>query len=254
MYFDAHTHLDDDKFLGEVSQVACRLVEAGVSGVVNAGCDLTSSVEGLMLAHTYPWCYATVGVHPHEASTVCEEVYPLLEMLAKDPRCVAVGEIGLDYHYDFSPREVQREVFIRQLELAHRLHLPVVLHLREAFGDTVEILNARRGLLTDGVLVHCYSGSAELARDFFNTLDAYYSFGGALTFAKHKEDVLSVIPRDRLLLETDAPYMTPVPHRGKRNEPALLPLTAAKMAEMLGMTLEEVAELTTANAKRLYRL
>ncbi len=254
MYFDAHAHLDDDKFWGELPQVVDRIRSAGVTAVVNAGCDLPSSVAGLVLANTYPWCYATVGLHPHVASEWNEETCRILKVLSKDPRCVAIGEIGLDYHYDFSPREVQKEVFERQLELAHEQHMPVVLHLREAFGDATEILSRRRDLLTDGVLVHCYSGSVELARDFFNKLDAYYSFGGALTFAKNKGEVLSAIPQDRILLETDAPYMTPVPYRGKRNDPSLLPLTAAKMAELMGLTIEEVADLTFRNAKRLYRL
>lgn len=254
MYFDAHAHLDDDKFYGDLDEVVPRMLSAGVTEVVNAGCDLPSSATGLVLAHTYPWCYATVGVHPHTASEMCKETLDALELLAHDPKCVAIGEIGLDYHYDFSPRDVQREAMVVQLELAHRLHLPVVLHLREAFGDACKILDDNRRLLQDGVLVHCYSGSLELARDFFNGLDAYYSFGGALTFAKNKGEILSVIPRERLLIETDAPYMTPVPHRGKRNDPSLLPLTAAKMAELLGMTVEDVAAVTRANAKRLYRL
>lgn len=253
MYFDAHAHLDDEQF-DDLIPVVEAMQQAAVCGVVNASCDVASCHTSQQLARTYDWCYCTAGIHPHYAAEVTDADYDEVVQCAAYAKCVAIGEIGLDYHYDFSPREAQREVFVRQLALAHSLHLPVVLHLREAYADANAILLANRALLTDGVLLHCYSGSAELVRDVYNELDCYYSFGGALTFAKHKAEVLAAIPPQRLLLETDCPYMTPVPYRGTRNSPANLPLIAAKMAELLGMSVEQVAELTTQNAHRLYRL
>ena len=254
MLFDAHAHLDDEKFGGELDGVVEKLLEAGVVGVVNAACDEDSCHTSLALAEKYPWCYFTVGIHPHCAKDYTPETEALIRRLAAHPKCVAVGEIGLDYHYDNSPREAQRAVFARQLVLADELGKPVVLHLREAYEDANQILAQHRDKLRNGVLLHCYSGSAELARDVYNGLDAYYSFGGAITFAKHKDKVLAVIPPERLLLETDCPYMTPVPLRGQRNDPSLLPYVCAKMAELIGKTPEEVALLTTQNARRFYRL
>lgn len=253
MYFDAHAHLDDEQFDG-LEDIVQTMLLAGVGGVVNAACDLASCQTSQALADTYDWCYCTAGLHPHYAQDADENTYLRIRQFAAHPKCVAIGEIGLDYHYDFSPREVQREVFARQLALAHELHMPVVLHLREAYQDANEILLAHRDLLQDGVLLHCYSGSAQLAKDVYNKLDCYYSFGGAITFAKHKDEVLQAIPRERLLLETDCPYMTPVPLRGTRNTPANLPLIAAKMAQLLEMDEQEVQRLTTQNARRFYRL
>ena len=253
MYFDAHAHLDDEQF-DDLSPVIEAMQLARVEGVVNAACDLKSCQTSQQLAHLYAWCYCTAGIHPHYAADVSPRDYDAIAAYAADKKCVAIGEIGLDYHYDFSPRDVQQQVFVRQLALAHDLHLPVVLHIREAYADANAILTANRSLLTDGVLLHCYSGSAQLVRDVYNPLDCYYSFGGAITFAKHKEEVLRAIPPQRLLLETDCPYMTPVPYRGTRNSPANIPIIAAKMAELTATTIEQVARLTTANAHRLYRL
>ena len=254
MYFDAHAHLDDERFAEGLDDVLPAIVAAGVEGVVNAACDLDSTHTSGALADRVDWIWCTAGVHPHYAQDVTEDMLLEVAECARSPRCVAYGEIGLDYHYDFSPRDRQREVFLRQLSLAHELRLPVVLHLRECYEDANEILLANRSLLTDGVLLHCYGGSMELVRDVYNRLDCYYSFGGAVTFAKHKDVVLREIPPERLLLETDCPYMTPVPLRGQRNTPANIPIICRKVAELLGREEADVARETTANAKRFYRL
>lgn len=254
MYFDAHAHLDDEQFVQGLDEVVENMRVVGVTGVVNAACDLASCASSQALAERYPWCWCTAGIHPHYAQDADEIAYQRIRQFASHSRCVAIGEIGLDYHYDLSPRDVQRKVFADQLALAHELRLPVVLHLREAYQDANEILSAHRELLTDGVLLHCYSGSAELVRDVYNKLDCYYSFGGAITFAKHKEEVLRAIPKERLLLETDCPYMTPVPLRGRRNSPANLPIICAKMADLLGLDDQEMQEFTYQNARRFYRL
>lgn len=254
MYFDAHAHLDDEQFAEGLDAVLPAIAAAGVEGVVNAACDLNSCHTSGALARNVPWIWCTAGVHPHYADKVDDEALSKVADYARMDKCVAVGEIGLDYHYDFSPREVQRQAFAAQLALAHELRMPVVLHIRDAYQDANEILLANRSLLTDGVLLHCYSGSAELVRDVYNALDCYYSFGGAVTFAKHKDVVLREVPRERLLLETDCPYMTPVPLRGQRNTPANIPLVAAKIAELLGVSVEHIARTTTQNARAFYRL
>lgn len=254
MLFDAHAHLDDEQFATGLDGVVDAMAVAGIGTVVNAACDMASVLTSRALAERYPWCYFTVGIHPHYAEQVVPADYDQLFLLAQHPKCVAYGEIGLDFHYDFSPRDRQAEVFLRQLEVAHSLHLPVVLHIREAYQVANEILLSHKHLLTDGILLHCYSGSKELAETVYNGLDAYYSFGGAITFAKHKDEVLRAISVERILLETDCPYMTPVPLRGKRNDPSNIPLVRDKMAQLLGRTPEEIERITTANARRFYRL
>ncbi len=255
MFWDAHAHLDDEQFATGLDSVVEAMRTAGIDGVINAACDLPSCRTSMQLAQRYPWCWFTAGIHPHYAGDVQPADYQEVANYAAHPRCVAIGEIGLDYHYDFSPREAQQQVFLQQLQLAHALHMPIVLHVREAYQDANRILADNRHLLTDGVLLHCYSGSMELARDFYTpVLDCYYSFGGAVTFAKDKQAVLSVIPRDRLLLETDCPYMTPAPYRGRRNDPSYIPVTAQAVASMLDCSVEQLAKQTTANTLRFYRI
>ena len=255
MFTDAHAHLNDPVFGDDFELAIQRAQEAGVGVLVNAAWDLFSTERAAYLADTYSCCYFTAGYHPHQAKDATEEYLDHIAFLAQHPKCVAIGEIGLDYHYDLSPREVQKEMFRRQLRMARKIGKPVVLHLREAYADANKILLEERDCLLNGVLLHCYGGSMESARDFYNKLGCYYSFGGAVTFKNAKKgEVLRAVPRDRLLLETDCPYMTPVPHRGERNEPAWIPLIAAKVAEELGLSVEEVEKQTYDNFLTFYRI
>ena len=254
MFVDAHAHLDDPIIAPREEEALAAAKAAGVGVIVNASSDLASSEASVALAARRNEVYAVVGVHPHEAKTYSEEVEARLKELCKDKKVVAFGEIGLDYHYDLSPRDQQKQVLEREIRLAAELSLPVVFHVREAYEDFNAIIERNKKYLTHGVLLHCYSGSAELAKYYVKHFDAYFSFGGALTFAKHKDEVLAVIPKDRLLLETDCPYMTPVPFRGTPNEPKNIPLVAAKMAELKGLSAQEIERVTTENALRFYSI
>ncbi len=214
---------------------------------------MPSSELAVTLANKYDKVYAAVGVHPHDADTLADDACQRLLELAKDGKVVGFGEIGLDYYYDLSEREVQKSAFAKQIELANQANLPVILHVRDAYEDTRKILFDMRNCVQNGLLLHCYSGSSEYVK-IFDKLDAYYAFGGAITFknAKHNLESLAVVPKDRLLLETDCPYMTPVPFRGKTNEPKYIALVAQKAAEVLGVSVEEIENITTKNAKRLF--
>ena len=254
MYVDAHAHLDDPILAPREEEILAAAKATGVTLVVNASSDLPSSEASVALATRHKEIYAVIGVHPHEAKTYDSEVEKRLIQLAKQPKVVAFGEIGLDYHYDLSPRDVQCEVLAREIEVAASLSLPVVFHVREAYEDFNRIIEQKKNYLKNGVLLHCYGGSAELARYYSKNFDAYFSFGGVLTFAKHKDLVLAEIPEERLLLETDCPYMTPVPFRGTPNEPKHIPLVAQKMAELKGLTRDKIEDVTTQNALRFYRI
>ena len=254
MYVDAHAHLDDPTLAPREEEILAAAKEAGIGVIVNASSDLPSSEASVALANRHEGVYAVIGVHPHEAKTYSDNVEVRLVELSYEKKVVAFGEIGLDYHYDLSPRDVQREILDREIKLACLLELPIVFHVREAYEDFNEILERNKEYLNYGLLLHCYSGSAELARYYVKHYDAYFSFGGALTFAKHKDLVLAEIPTDRLLLETDCPYMTPVPHRGTPNEPKYIPLVAEKMAELKGLSRDEIERTTTENALRFYRI
>lgn len=254
MFIDSHAHLDDEALAPRENEVIEAAKEAGVGVIFNASSDLPSSLASAALAARRKEVYAVVGVHPHEAKTYSDEVEKELVRLSKEEKVVAIGEIGLDYHYDLSPRDVQKAVLEREIALADELGLPVVFHVREAYEDFNEILERNLSKFRHGCLLHCYSGSAELAKYYSDRVDAYFSFGGVLTFAKHKDKVLAAIPKDRLLLETDCPYMTPVPHRGEKNEPKYIPIVAEKMAELTGLSLAEVETLTTKNALAFYNV
>lgn len=249
---DSHCHLDDPKFDEDREQAIERALAAGVTrmlavGTGNGPPDLEVAVR---LAERYPFVYATVGVHPHDASKATEETFARLRELTRHPKVVAIGEIGLDYHYDFSPRDVQRAVFDRQLAIAADAGKPIVIHTREAWEDTVAQVSA----LPYGGIMHCFTGDAAQARQALD-LGFHLSFGGVLTFPKAEalREAARIPPDDRILVETDCPYLAPVPHRGKRNEPAFLVETARRLAEVRGTTADAIAELTTRNFERLLR-
>ena len=255
MLSDAHAHLNDKAFFEDLDEVAKKCIDEGVRLIVNSSWDRASSERAFELAQKYENMFFTVGVHPHNAKDTEPHDFDVLKSLAKEEKCVAWGEIGLDYHYDLSPREMQKEFFGEQLKIADEFQMPVVCHLREAYADANEIIEKNKDKIRNGFLLHCYSGSMELARDFYNKFDFYYSFGGAITFKNNnKKAVMEVIPRTRILLETDCPYMTPVPKRGQRNDPSNLNLVRDEAAKNLGISKEEVEELTYQNALRFYRI
>ena len=253
MIIDSHCHLTDERLFPMVEEIVSGLEENGLESVITVGYDLQSSVLGVDIAERFDKVYAMVGMHPHDSQYMTEEIYDRFRALAKSDKVVAIGEIGLDYHYDLSPRDVQRKVFREQIELANSLKLPVALHVREAYGDTEKILEESKHLLTNGVLLHCYSGSSEMVK-VFSKYDCYFAFGGPITFknALHNIEALKAVPLDRLLLETDAPYMTPVPFRGKTNEPKYTALVVDKASEILGIDKTELIEKTNKNTKTLF--
>lgn len=254
MLFDSHAHITDGRFDDDREDVIERARQSGVTGIINAGACMTSSAESIALANRYDFIYAAVGIHPHDAKTACEEDYEqLTEWVKTERKVVAIGEIGLDYYYDFSPKEVQKEVFIRQLTLAKKLERPVIIHNRDSHGDMMDILRTE-GKGVQGVL-HCYSGSVEMARELLK-MGFYLSVAGPLTYknAAALPEVVKTVPLERLLVETDCPYLTPHPYRGRRNEPAYVRFVAEKIAECKGVSLEEVALVTQENTRRLFRL
>lgn len=254
MFFDSHVHLDDPRFEGEVGAVLDRARQARVTAMVNAGSDLASSRRGVELARQYPGrVYAAVGIHPHEAKTFGPASLRELTRLLAEPGTVAVGEIGLDYHYDLSPRDVQKRVMREQLDLAASEGFPVIIHSREAARDTMDILAAYTGRLS-GVM-HCFSGSWETACELLNR-GFYLGFDGPVTF-KNAERICAVaakVPLNRLLIETDCPYLSPEPFRGRRNEPAYVVNVARRLAELKGISVEELAAVTANNAQALFRI
>lgn len=252
MFFDSHAHYDDKKFDKDRKAIISKIRKAGVDYVVNVGADLDTSLKSIDLADEYDFIYAAVGVHPHDVKELMEEDIEKLYGMANHEKVVAYGEIGLDYHYDYSPRELQKEWFIEQIELAKELELPIIVHSREASKDTFDILKDYKANLFGGV-IHCFSGSAELAKEYVKD-DYYIGIGGVITFANAKKtiEVVKEIPLDHLLIETDCPYLAPVPNRGQRNDSSNLKYIAEKIAELKGVSLEEVAEKTMANAKKLY--
>lgn len=248
--FDSHAHYDSEAFDEDRHELVSSLPDSGVCGVINCASDIASSYTSLELAEKYPFIYAACGVHPHEAGEARADWYEELKTLCTKKKCVAVGEIGLDYHYDFSPRELQKEFFEEQLRLANELDLPVIVHDREAHEDTMELLLKYK---PKGV-VHCFSGSVETAKEVVK-IGMYIGLGGAVTFknARKPLEVAAYVPDERLLIETDSPYMTPVPHRGKRCDSSYIPFTAEVLAAARGCTAEEILDLTRKNANTLFK-
>ena len=252
MLFDTHAHLNDPAFDEDRDALLETFRDAGVGLVLNAGCSLESSHDCIALAEKYPWIYCSVGTHPDTADEVNEEVLEAYRQMCKNPKVKAIGEIGLDYYYETIPREVQKQAFRMQMQLAQELNMPVIVHERNAHDDGMRIVKEFKGVT--GVF-HCYSGSAEMARQLVN-LGWYIGFTGVLTFknARKAVETAASIPLDRIVLETDCPFMAPEPYRGKRNHPGYLPRMAEKLAEIRGLSVEEVIRITTENAKRLYRI
>lgn len=254
MLIDSHAHLDDDRFDKDRDELIKSLESNGISRVINPGADLPSSIKSVKLSEEYENIYAAVGVHPHSADEMDEGTIEVLRAFGNREKVVAIGEIGLDYHYDNSPRDIQRKWFQRQIKLANELNLPIIVHSREADQETFDIIKSQSDGNLTGV-IHCYSGSVELMKEYIK-LGYYISLGGPVTFknAKMPKEVAKAVPIDRLLVETDSPYLTPEPHRGKRNEPLFVRHVAAMIAELRGMTIEELARATSENTIRLFNL
>lgn len=251
MIFDSHAHLDSDAFDGQRDQLIRGLREEGIL-VLNPGCDRPSSDIAVELANNYDNVYAAVGTHPHEALGLSQEDLMHYEDLTKDPRVLAIGEIGLDFHYDFSPRDIQEEAFRSQLYLAQRVDLPVLVHMREATEETLYVLRDNR---ENRGVIHCYSEGWQEAKDFLD-LGYYIALGGMVTFknAEKTREVAKNIPLDRLLIETDSPYLAPHPHRGRTNQPSYVRLVAEKIGDLRYMSPDEIIEITEKNAKEMLGL
>lgn len=254
MLADTHAHLNDPQLAGDLPAIVEGARQAGVTRIIDVGDSIERSRLAITQAECYGCIWAAVAVHPHEAASLDDEAVELLREMSNHPKVVAIGEIGLDYYYENHDREIQKRAFVRQIELASEVGLPVIVHNRDAHADVLSILReaAVRGI--EGVM-HCYSGSYELAMEFID-LGFYISMAGPVTFknAKRPVEVASRIPLDRLLVETDCPYLAPVPVRGRRNEPAYVCYTAERIAQLRGISLEEFAEITTRNASRLFAI
>ena len=252
MLFDTHAHMNDPAFDEDREAVLLGLADKGVANMMNVGCCLDSSKDCIAMAEKYPFAYAAVGTHPDAADEVDETVIAQYRQMAQHPKVLAIGEIGLDYYYETIPREVQQKAFRMQMELARELSMPVIVHERNAHDDGMRIVKEFKGVT--GVF-HCYSGSAEMARQLVD-MGWYIGFTGVLTFKNARKAVETAerIPLDRIVLETDCPFMAPEPFRGKRNDPGYLYRMAERLAEIRGISVEEVHRMTTENARRLYRL
>ena len=251
---DTHAHLDFPRFKKDRSQVIERAFQNEIEYIVNIGADLKSSENSIKLANKYENIYAVVGIHPHDADDADLDAFKKLRELAVKDKVVAIGETGLDFHYDNSPREKQKQAFRAQLRLASELNLPVVIHARDADEDAIKILK-EEGIENIGGIMHCFASDVKMAKEALD-LGLYLAFGGLITFSNldNLRRVVKNVPMDKMLIETDAPYLTPDPYRGKRNEPLYVKYVAEKIAEIKDLSLEEVAEITTRNAERIYNI
>jgi TatD DNase family protein len=254
MLFDTHVHLNAEQFNEDLEEVISRAKEAGVGKMVVVGFDRPTIERAMELVEHYDFLYASVGWHPVDAIDMTNEDLAWIEELSSHPKVVALGEMGLDYHWDKSPKDVQKEVFRKQIHLAKKVKLPIIIHNREATQDIVDILR-EEGAEEVGGIMHCFSGSPEIAQECVD-MNFYISLGGPVTFknAKKPKDVAQEIPLERLLIETDCPYLAPHPNRGKRNEPAYVKLVAEQIAELKGISVEEVEKITTENANKLFNI
>ncbi len=249
---DTHAHYDDEKFDVDRDLLIKTMFDTDIAAIINIGCSISRSERSVQLANTYPNMFAAVGVHPEEIYDLPNDYLDILRSLAKDEKTVAIGEIGLDYHYDEYDRERQIKVFTEQLELAKELDMPVIIHSRDATEDTMDILRRTR---PKKAVMHCFSGSAETAREIID-MGLYISFTGVLTFKNAKKAVAAceAVPLDRLFLETDCPYMAPTPHRGERCISSMVKYTAARLAEIKGITIDEAIAACNENAIKFFGL
>ncbi len=248
--FDSHAHLNDEQFAMDLPDVLRRADEVGIEGIINIGFDLASSQRAVALAEEHAKLYAVVGVHPHDAVTMDADVCRQLETMAAHPKVVALGETGLDYYYDHSPRDTQAAVFREHFQLARELGKPLVIHSRDAAADTMAVIQDNADV---ACVLHCYSGSLEMAEQYL-ALGHVISFAGPITFknASRVRKVAAGVPLERTLIETDCPYLAPVPYRGKRNEPSYVLKVAEQLAELHNVSLDEVIRQTTANTKTFF--
>lgn len=249
--FDTHAHYDDERFQDDRDLLLSSLPDQGVEKIVTCGCDIESTEFSRQLSQQYDFIYYAAGFHPENLENVKLSDIDRIEQLAKDEKCVAVGEIGLDYHWMNVDKKTQIEFFEAQIHLAEKLNLPIIVHDREAHGDTLDVLKAAK---PKGIL-HCFSGSKEMAREIIK-IGMYIGLNGVATFknARKSLEVVKEIPLERLVLETDCPYLAPEPHRGKRNDSSLIPFIAQRIAEALEMDTQDVLDITNKNAKKLYGL
>lgn len=252
MIIDTHAHYDDKAFEEDRDEVLMDLEAHGVHRVINSGSSLAACRRTMEMAEQYPFVYGSLGIHPSDTADLTEEDMEWLARQSGAGKCVAIGEIGLDYYWDEPDRQIQKKWFARQLRLAREAGLPVVIHSREAARDTLDIMRAEQAELVGGV-IHCYSYSRELARDFLD-LGFYFGIGGVVTFknARKLKETVEYLPMDRILLETDSPYLSPAPNRGRRNDSRNLPRVVTEIARLKGIAEDEVERVTTENALRLY--
>lgn len=254
MYIDTHVHLNAEQYNDDLDEVINRALDAGVKQMVVIGFDRKTIEKAIVLAEQYEFIFAVVGWHPVDAIDCTEEDLNWIESLAKHEKVVAIGETGLDYYWDKSPKDVQQEIFRKQIQLAQRVNLPIVIHNRDATEDVIRILKEEHAEKTGGVM-HCFGGSVETAKACIE-MNFMISLGGPVTFknAKKPKEVATEIPLEWMMIETDAPYLSPHPHRGKRNEPSLVPLVAEEIARLKDVPVEEIARVTSENAKRFFRI
>lgn len=254
MFIDTHVHLNADQYEEDLQQVIERAIKAKVEKMVVVGFDRKTIEKAMELADEYEFIYAVIGWHPVDAIDCTPEDLEWIEQLASHPKVVGIGETGLDYYWDKSPKDVQQELFRKQIHLAQKLKLPIIIHNREATGDVVKILREENAALVGGVM-HCFSGSVETAQECI-AMNFMISLGGPVTFknARQPKEVAKEIPLEHLMIETDAPYLAPHPYRGKRNEPSYVPLVAEEIARQKELTVEEVARVTTSNAIKFFKL
>lgn len=254
MLIDTHCHLDDERFKDIYKEIISSLPENNIGRAITIGTDGNTSKAALDIARQYEHIYCTLGTHPHESKDMTDDDLEFYRTNALDSKVVAIGEVGLDFHYDFSPRDIQQKAFIKQIELSCEVNLPLVVHTREAYDLTLNILDQYKNDLINGVLIHCYTGGADYLREFLSR-GFYVSFGGAITYKNNHASYEAVMAADleRVLLETDCPYLAPVPLRGTLNQPKNIVFTAQKIAEWRGIELAEVEKITTQNAFNFFR-